>query len=141
MDSITTTTITTIPSTHSIPTPQPNSTAIRSNNTSWSKPTITSFFSHTDSLTLHLWSNTPPFMGGIGAEMLRQFESVRGVRQVKVTGMVLPGFERYIDWLRGRMMLPMSQEKGDGDEEEEEEEEQEYIPADEMEGKRLAGWV
>ncbi|KAK4104161.1 hypothetical protein N658DRAFT_484189 [Parathielavia hyrcaniae] len=54
------------------------------------KTTLAFTLSHADDLTLHLWTAT--FMGGVGADLLRQLEGVRGVRRVRVTGLVLPGF-------------------------------------------------
>ncbi|KAK4122436.1 hypothetical protein N657DRAFT_657255 [Parathielavia appendiculata] len=129
------------------------------NNNSWTKAAITSYFSHAEDLTLCLWTGT--FMGGVGADALRQFEGVRGVRRVRVTG-VLPGFEGYVSWLTRRMtrlttrMTMESQGQvmgkvgGDGVEWNGDErkgegggkiEEEEYVPIDEREGKRLRGWV
>jgi hypothetical protein len=81
-------------------------------------------------------------MGSAGADVLRQFEGVRGVRRVRVKGSV-PGFEGYVGWLRRRMMMmrvtgSVGEGGGAGDEAEEEEE---YVPVDEAERRRLSGWV
>lgn len=95
-------------------------------------------------------------MGGVGADVLQQFESVRGVRRVRVKGSV-PGFEGYVAWLVRRMMMRAAAAAatapapaavavaggvgdgcvGDGDGEEVEE----YVPVDETERRRLSGWV
>jgi hypothetical protein len=76
-------------------------------------------------------------MGGAGADVLRQFEGVRGVRRVRVKGSV-PGFEGYVGWLRRRMMMRrVTGSMGDGAGAEEEEE---YVPVDEAERRRLGGF-
>ncbi|KAK3903326.1 hypothetical protein C8A05DRAFT_43423 [Staphylotrichum tortipilum] len=116
------------PTTSSPPTPPLPS----SPSSSPSQPTepnpIATAFTNTDTLTLDLYTST--FLGGVGADALRPFESVRGVRKVRIRGMVA-GFERYLEWLRGRMtMMPGEGEEGG-----------EYVPGDEREGRRLAGWV
>lgn len=87
-------------------------------------------------------------MGGVGADMLRPFEAVRGVRRVRVRGGGLAGFEGYVAWLRERMMISTIRKDrrygAEGEEEGEREgegEEEEYVPRDEMEGRRLRGWV
>jgi hypothetical protein len=79
-------------------------------------------------------------MGGTSADVLRQFEDVRGVRRVRVKGSV-PGFEGYVAWLVRRMMRAATSaiagSVGDGEGAEEEE----YVPVDEAERRRLGGWV
>ncbi|KAK4154610.1 hypothetical protein C8A00DRAFT_32647, partial [Chaetomidium leptoderma] len=73
-----------------VPPPTPTTTPSSSSSSNpppppWNKTTITTAFSNADSLTLDLWSGT--FTGGVGVDVLRQFEGVRGVRRVRVVGM------------------------------------------------------
>lgn len=87
-------------------------------------------------------------MGGVGADVLRQFEEVRGVRRARVRGSI-PGFEGYVGWLVKRMMrtTPGSSTTNTGGEGDGcegggcEEGDEEYVPGDETERRRLSGWV
>lgn len=91
----------------------------------WPAAVVTSAFSGAHELVLELWQGT--FFGGVGAEALRLFEGVRGVGKPRVTG-IPPGFGGYVRWLVRTMKLPAGEEKV------------EYVPADEVERKRLDGW-
>lgn len=89
---------------------------------------IPATFSHAEDLTLDLWRGTSGFLFGVGADVLRPFEQVRGVRRVHVESMVY-GFEGYVSWLAGVMKSREGERVGE-----------QYVPADEAEGKRLVGW-
>ncbi|KAK0639034.1 hypothetical protein B0T16DRAFT_307466, partial [Cercophora newfieldiana] len=78
----------------------------------WPVEKITEAFTGAEELVVQVWQAT--FMGGVGAETLRRFEGVRGVRRVSIRD-APPGFEGYTAWLEGRMRLP----EGDGAEGEE----------------------
>ncbi|GAB1314046.1 2EXR domain-containing protein [Madurella fahalii] len=89
---------------------------------------IPATFSHAETITLDLWRGTSGFLFGVGADVLRPFEQVRGVRHVRVEEMVY-GFERYVSWLAGMMKSREGERVGE-----------EYVPVDDAEGKRLVGW-
>ncbi|KAK4142167.1 uncharacterized protein C8A04DRAFT_38550 [Dichotomopilus funicola] len=64
---------------------------------------------NTESLHIHLYRSSPLRSGGIdvGTEALQQLEHIRGIRRVRITGVVgagLGGMEGDIEALRGRMM-------------------------------------
>lgn len=111
------------------------------------------------------------FIGGVGVDVLRRFEGVRGVRRARILGCV-SGFEGYVRWLEGSMMREVGEdedEEGDridaemgenwesaevkertGNEIENENEKEGnkdvfmvggYRCADALERKRLTGWV
>ncbi|KAK3308955.1 uncharacterized protein B0T15DRAFT_491500 [Chaetomium strumarium] len=105
----------------------------------WNRSQVSAAFSHAQELTLDLWSgafsSSSSFSssmgmdghsgvvegegereGGRGADVLRLFEGVRGVRRVRVVGMVVVGggLEGYVKWLTKRM-TSMDQEEGDVD--------------------------
>ncbi|KAK4163584.1 hypothetical protein QBC43DRAFT_319352 [Cladorrhinum sp. PSN259] len=88
--------------------------------------TLCHAFNNSHSLTITLWQAS--FMGGVGIRELAAFECVRGVRSVKIQGM-MPGFGRYVKWLEGQMKKPVGVDM-----------EGEYEPEDVWEGKRLSGW-
>lgn len=67
----------------------------------WPATSVTHTFSNADELVLSLWQAT--FMGGVGADALRRFEGVRGVRRGRVYN-APPGFEGYVAWLEGVMV-------------------------------------
>ncbi|KAK4223871.1 hypothetical protein QBC38DRAFT_372233 [Podospora fimiseda] len=92
----------------------------------WSSTHLTRAFNNSHSLTITLWQAS--FMGGVGISQLSQFESVRGVRSVKIQGM-MPGYGRYVKWLEKQMMKPVGKDV-----------EQDYEPEDEWEERRLGGW-
>ncbi|KXX76525.1 hypothetical protein MMYC01_206876 [Madurella mycetomatis] len=89
---------------------------------------IPATFSNAEDLTLDLWRGTSGFLFGVGADVLRPFEQVRGVRRVHVESMVY-GFEGYVSWLAGVMKSREGERVGE-----------QYVPVDEVEGKRLVGW-
>ncbi|KAK4192923.1 hypothetical protein QBC35DRAFT_547049 [Podospora australis] len=98
---------------------------------------LTAKFSGADRLEINVWQAT--YMGGVGVDVLRLFEGVRGVRKLaKIRGGMLGcGFEGYFPWLENQMMKPLipTTEKG-----REGKKEEEYVPKDEWERKRLLGW-
>ncbi|KAK0635391.1 hypothetical protein B0T17DRAFT_39919 [Bombardia bombarda] len=94
----------------------------------WSVSAITSAFSHADELVLSVWQAV--VFAGPGAEALRRFEGVRGVRRARVLGCP-GGFERYVAWMEGVMMMEGDEGVAVG----------EYQCVDETERKRLSGWV
>ncbi|KAK4242539.1 hypothetical protein C8A03DRAFT_40189 [Achaetomium macrosporum] len=99
----------------------------------WDRGQVAAAFSHAEELTLDLWSGTlsvgmESVGAGGGADVLRLFEGVRGVRRVRIAGMVA-GLEGHAKCLTGKMMS-MEQEEGQQGERERE--------GGEMEGGRLA---
>jgi hypothetical protein len=86
---------------------------------------VTKAFTGAEELVIQPWQAT--FQGGVGVEMMRPFEGVRGVRRTEIKD-VPPGFEGYAAWLEKRMRLPVGEEG------------EEYVCADEAERKRLGGW-
>ncbi|KAK4452470.1 hypothetical protein QBC34DRAFT_435789 [Podospora aff. communis PSN243] len=92
----------------------------------WPIEKVTQAFSGVEELVVHLWQAT--FLGGVGAETLRLFEDVRGVRRVEIRD-APPGFERYTAWLERRMGMPLGEEG------------EEYACEDVAERKRLDGWA
>ena len=68
-------------------------------------------FSSAEELVIHPYRSI--FIGGIGVDMLRRFESVRGVRRARILGS-MPGFEGYAQWLEGIMMKPLGTETENG---------------------------
>jgi len=71
----------------------------------WPAASVTRAFSDADELVLSLWLAT--FMGGVGADALRRFEGVRGVRRGRVYN-APPGFEGYVAWLESVMVQDIS---------------------------------
>lgn len=121
----------------------------------WQSEDVTRAFSGAEELTLCVYRAM--FIGGVGVDVLRRFEGVSGVRKVKILG-CLTGFEGYARWLEGVMM----RDPGAGEEEErgwereykhkhgdidEKDKTNEvfmvggYRCANELERKRLTGWV
>ncbi|KAK3359932.1 hypothetical protein B0T25DRAFT_564895 [Lasiosphaeria hispida] len=70
----------------------------------WPAATVAAAFTNAEELVLDLWQAT--FMGGVGADVLRRFEGVRGVRRPRVLG-TPPGFEGYVAWLVALMKMPV----------------------------------
>ncbi|KAM7215840.1 hypothetical protein V8F06_008781 [Rhypophila decipiens] len=128
----------------------------------WPSDDVRRAFSGAEELTIYVYRAM--FIGGVGVDVLRRFEGVRGVRRARILGSVL-GFERYVQWLEGRMMREVEgddEDEMEGDAWETDEErrtskdETEGMPcengdrvfmlggyrcADELERKRLTGWV
>ncbi|KAK4219461.1 hypothetical protein QBC37DRAFT_272667 [Rhypophila decipiens] len=128
----------------------------------WPSDDVRRAFSGAEELTIYVYRAM--FIGGVGVDVLRRFEGVRGVRKARILGSVL-GFERYVQWLEGRMMREVEgddEDEMEGDAWETDEErrtskdETEGMPcengdrvfmlggyrcADELERKRLTGWV
>ncbi|KAK4203304.1 hypothetical protein QBC40DRAFT_317971 [Triangularia verruculosa] len=92
----------------------------------WSGELIRECFTGVGELTLDIWQSS--FWGGVGVRTLKGFEGVRGVRRVRVRGM-LGGFEGYRAWLEEVMGAAVGERSGEG-----------YEGRDEDEEKRLRGW-
>jgi len=95
----------------------------------WPAEKVTQAFTGADELVVQVWQAT--FLGGVGAETLRRFAWVRGVRRASIRD-APPGFEGFAAWLEKRMCMCM----GDWGEEGEE-----YVCSDEAERNRLDGWT
>ncbi|KAK0614293.1 hypothetical protein B0T14DRAFT_570245 [Immersiella caudata] len=91
----------------------------------WPVEKVTQAFTGVEELVVQVWQAT--FLGGVGADTLRLFEGVRGVRRAEIKD-APPGFEGYTAWLEKRMRLLMGEEG------------EEYVCEDEAERKRLDGW-
>ncbi|KAK3378376.1 hypothetical protein B0H63DRAFT_479708 [Podospora didyma] len=94
----------------------------------WSSTALSSAFSEADSLIIYVSLGLAAFMGGVGADVLRRFEGVRGLRRASIVGCP-PGFEGYVSWLVKAMRSPVGAEIKD------------YECADEAERNRLSGWA
>lgn len=70
----------------------------------WTAEDVTAAFSGTDELMIYPYRSI--FIGGIGVDMLRKFEGVRGVKRMRILGCMV-GFEGYVRWLEGVMMKPL----------------------------------
>lgn len=121
----------------------------------WQGDDVTKAFSGAEELTLCVYRAM--FIGGVGVDVLRRFEGVRGVRKVKISGCI-SGFEGYVRWLEGVMMRDPEGEEEGGWERESKDEHGDvdekgktntneafmvggYRCANELERKRLTGWV
>ncbi|KAM7199224.1 hypothetical protein V8F20_005826 [Naviculisporaceae sp. PSN 640] len=79
----------------------------------WAGEDVARAFSGAEELTLCVYRAV--FVGGVGVDVLRRFERVRGVRRVRILGCV-KGFEGYVKWLEGVMMRESGEDvDGDGD--------------------------
>ncbi|KAK3327383.1 hypothetical protein B0T19DRAFT_161616 [Cercophora scortea] len=96
----------------------------------WTAATLSAAFTGADELILELWQGA--FFVAAGTVVLRLFEGVRGVRRVRFTGIGGGdgfGFGRYLAWLARAMRKPKGSVVG------------EYVCGDELERKRLCGWI
>ncbi|KAK3325702.1 hypothetical protein B0H66DRAFT_135319 [Apodospora peruviana] len=127
----------------------------------WPASAIATAFSGADELVVQVWRAM--FMSPASVDVLRRFEGVRGIRTVRIVGSIC-GFEGYVKWLEGTMKQQQEPEpSGDVIQEEEQQRkvllcDEEEVPttaatakkqimvggyrcADELERKRLTGWV